>query len=336
MSRGSARRRWAFRGLAAALGCGAGLAVGLFALSWAPLPRVQAVDLRGKGARVVDGVPLWREAWRSGPLEDFGCDAPRRALLLGSSIFAGVELDPAETLGPRLQAEVPGLCVHNLSQPAFGFQNQLAAAQEALAGPLAGRPPSVIVWEMWANSAHTHEVIGDTAYNFGTLAVDGGPPNPLGLSHRWNRALFRWVSLYRHVNVRIARPPPVAPDQDETAQDFAAGQLQGGVDLAEALGAQLIVVYMPPLDRTPAPDRLPPHSGYGPIWAALEPTGATQLIGGAALQGAPIEALRLAPCCHLNAEGTRRLAALLAGALRDGPAGAAPPGAGDGGHPPSG
>jgi hypothetical protein len=277
--------------------------VGLFALSWAPLPRVQAVDLRGKGARVVDGVPLWREAWRSGPLEDFGCDAPRRALLLGSSIFAGVELDPAETLGPRLQAEVPGLCVHNLSQPAFAFQNQLAAAQEAPAGPLAGRPPSVIVWEMWANSAHTHEVIGDTAYNFGTLALDGGPPNPLGLSHRWNRALFRWVSLYRHVNVRIARPPTVAPDQDKTAQDFAAGPLQGGVDLAEALGAQLIVVYMPPSIAPPPPVGCRPTAATGPSGRPWSRPGPPSSSG-----GRPCRARRSRPCASTPAATSTRRA----------------------------
>ena len=279
-----------------------------------PPPRIQQVlMLSGKSETAVyEGVPLWRSLDGSAEREDFACDAERRILVLGSSILYGAGLEAEESLGPQLQRSLSGTCVHNLAQPGFTLQNQVAATRRALQGPLAERPPDLVLLEVWANSINELTLIGSRAYNFGELAVDeGGVPSPFGLSSGLNRALFRFSGVYRYVNLTRAQPR----QREEASAEwraFSQTALQEPVAMAAALGARLVAVFMPELGKPFAESLATPVQGYPQAQQALEAAGVDILHAAALLEGEDHEALRMDPCCHYNAEGMAKLAEVLA------------------------
>jgi hypothetical protein len=127
-------------------------------------------------------------------------------VILGSSIFHGVELDPADSLGPQLAAlldkgeEQP--CVVNLAQPGSAFENQAAALRQHAAA----LRPRVVVWELWGNSAYRFTMVDDAAFNFGALglALAFGDTDPASL--RIDRCCHYNEEGTRRVAQAIAAP----------------------------------------------------------------------------------------------------------------------------------
>lgn len=301
------RRQTAFALAATALGLLLGLAVAEGVARQLDLPRIQTIGLGGT-ARLVDGVPVWRDPEGSPARENADCAGPR-VLLLGSSILYGSGLEPDASLGPALEARLPGLCVENLAQPAFTFDNQRAVADERLAR---APTPEVVVWEVWQNSVNRIDVIGDAAYNFGELEVDaGGVPSVLGFGPGANRALFAASALVRQLSVRLAptsRTGALAPRWEA----FADGPLRGALDRVREAGATPVLVLMPPLDRPFAESAAQPFVGYVFVEELAAREGVAVVDAAGRLAGASHEALRADPCCHYNPDGIQALADVLA------------------------
>jgi hypothetical protein len=293
--------------VAATVGLGMALLLGEWVAGEAPLPRIQVLPLSGP-VRVVDGTPVWRASEGSEARENAGCEGDP-VLLVGSSILYGSGLSATESLGPALQARLPGACVHNHAQPAFTFDNQRVVAAEQVD---AGAPPQVVVWEIWQNSVNRLDVIGDAAYNFGELVVDGGGvPSVLALGPGANRALFARSAMVRQLSVRLA-PRRTNHALQPRWQALADGPLRDALVALQAAGSTPLLALMPALDRPFAESAADPYVGYAPVRAMADELGLPVVDVAQALSGQPVEELRLDPCCHYNAAGQQALADALA------------------------
>ncbi|MFT5684325.1 MAG: hypothetical protein ACI8RZ_005266 [Myxococcota bacterium] len=283
-----------------------------------PTPRIQSVSPNQADLTVRDGEISWRSRSR-GEREQVDCVAEKggaekggaekggaEIVILGSSILFGVQLDYPDTLGAHLSKSVDG-CVVNLAQPASSFATQAATAQHALPD----LSPSVVIWEIWQNSPNQFAMVGASAYNFGNLAVDaGGVPSPFGLPVGLNRALFGHSALYRFAVLTQATEATGSQTGSNLWGTFSGAALDR---LTELTGpAKLILPMMPPLSASFAQTAARPPPGYAIFRAEAKRRGIATLDIAAALTTHDHEALRLDPCCHLNAAGQEVLAAVLA------------------------
>jgi hypothetical protein len=260
---------------------------------------------------VLDGVPIWQARYGRDRSNAQCVPAPggARVVLMGDSIFHGVMLPVQDTLGPRIQATLPGPegCVYNLAQPAFAMENELAIARR----DFATWAPDVVVWEIWSNSPSHFTVVGESAWNFGRLALDrGGVPSVFGLEPVLNRRLFRLSGLYRWLTLgraRTVRRPAVV-----VWQEFVHTGLAQALSVTHETGASLILVMASSMERPFAETLSNERIGYALVkeWGAAHQVPvvdvAQEWIGHDPLD------LRIDPCCHMNAQGHGLLAELLA------------------------
>lgn len=265
------------------------------------LPRIQQVDLAA--AELVDGVPLWH----SDPVrENPDCTDPS-VVLFGSSILYGSGLSADEALGAKLEALLDG-CVQNHAQPAYTFQNQRVVAERVLRDV----HPEVVFFEVWRNSLNHFVIVGDTAYNFGSLAVDTeGLPNPFGLDPALGRSLFERSGLYRMLAVTRG-------GHSEEEDDWTAMVSGPGGAIAEQVQGRLVWLLMPRLDRPFAES-----VGEYPVVADTAPGEVVDIAR--LLVDEDVAALRADTCCHFNAAGHQVLAETLARVVASGDSPGAPP-----------
>jgi hypothetical protein len=276
-----------------------------------PAPRVQSVSPSQAELTVIDGEISWRSHSR-GEREQADCVAEQgraEVVILGSSILFGVQLDYPDTLGAHLSRRVEG-CVVNLAQPASAFSTQAAAAQHALPS----LSPAVVIWEIWQNSPNQFLMVGRSAYNFGTLAVDkGGVPDSFGLPAGLNRTLFAISAVYRFAVLTQAVEAPSRQTGSSLWGSFSGPALDR---LTALVGdAAIILPMMPPLSQSFAETAAHPPRGYALFRAEAARRGMVTLDVAAALTAHDHEALRLDPCCHLNAAGQSVLAEVLSEAV---------------------
>lgn len=283
-----------------------------------PTPRAQVIEgSRRVELRLSEGVPVWttRDDPRARPDETCRAARPGAAQVvgLGSSIFYGVELAPAQTWAPRVQAllDQAGLptCVHNLSGPGFSALQKRQLLRE-VAAPLS---PRVVLWELWGTDVLEYRMLGGRAWRMGVLrAGPDGYPNPLSLPLAVNRLLFDSSAAWRYATAAIA------PAEDRPAGDWNAvldGPVAEALALAERSGGQLLLVAMPPLDRSFAEsadgdDRMATQAAR---WIAARAGRPVRLLRAAELlRGDDHVDLRLDDCCHYNEAGQARLAEVLA------------------------
>lgn len=298
------RQRGALLSVASLLGS---LAVAEGVLRTQRPPRIQAVFPDQAELSVVDGEVFWRSHSR-GEREREDCVAEEggaKAVILGSSILFGVQLDFPDTLGAHLEPVLGG-CVVNLAQPASSFSTQAATARSRLAA----LSPEIVIWEVWKNSPNGFLMLGDTAYNFGNLDVDEtGVPSPFGLSSDLNRALFSRLALYRFAVLTQAADRPQGVGGARAWREFAETAL---AEMRELAGdARLILPMMPPLSVPFADSAARPPSGYVAFREEAARVGIETVDVAAAMAGEDHEALRLDPCCHLNAAGQAVLGQVL-------------------------
>lgn len=283
-----------------------------------PTPRVQVVQLDGPDTpgevRVVDGAPLWPSRADAARHHLACLDAPpdeERWLVLGSSILAANGLRPHEAFSTvaeaRLRAEGADVCVVNVAEGAYTFQNQVAAASELLTRL---RPRRVFL-ELWSNSPFDWRVEGARAWRFQQLAVGpDGFPNPLGLPLVWNRRAFAASRLYELVALALA-----APATNDAAWAALAPRVAALAAEVRAQGGELVLVLAPglgrPFDATLAERAARPSRSesaeYGRLVDWARGAGVEVVDLAALLRSSAVEDVALDTCCHFNAEGHRRL-----------------------------
>lgn len=280
-------------------------------------PPLQMV--RGHGLHAVDGVPVWEQATDRHNRACVEQHPERlRVLFFGSSITFGVGLRAEEAFTAALQEELnrarpsPGFCVLNFAQPGFAFEQKLVVARQEVAR----YRPALIMWEDWVEW-RAYRMIGDTAYGIGDLRVrDDGYVGIRFVPDALNRFLFDHSRLYEYATLtlgeeieRVPGPPPLPI--------FVETRLAEVPRLAQSVGAELILYLAPPLDQPFAElSRTPPD------WhTTIRDWARAQGIPVVALQDELIDqdyqALRLDPCCHLNAAGHRALVPVMTRLILD-------------------
>ena len=275
------------------------------------MPRTQIV--RDHGLRTVDGVPVWEG---STDRQNRGCveahPERQRILVFGSSISYGIDLTADEVFTAALQARLnelrptPGFCVLNFAQPGFQFEQKNVVAR----AEVPRYRPAVILWESWVEWRQLR-MIGDTAYSVSDYALrpDGfigisGVPAPL------NRLLFQHSRLYEYLALAYGDLARLPAERDNMLA-FANARLPETVQLARSMGSQLIFYFAPPLDRPFADTAAAPTQSNVVLLDFARAHGIPTYVLAHELVDENHLELRLDPCCHFNAEGHRKLAALM-------------------------
>lgn len=252
--------------------------------------------------------PWWQNTDSQMERVHAGCPNPaaaRRVVLSGSSILYGSGLDSADSLGPALAARLDDTCVLNHAEPGTTFAPQ-ASRLEAV---LVDTPADVLVWEMWQNSPHPVNRVGDSVYNFGPLTAGlGGVPDPWGLG-ALNIRLLQSSRMYELAMTNAApRHDPNVRKQWRTFTTHALPRMQA---IADQAGARLVLITCPFLDK-PFTEQLPHlDQAYGAMVEAADAAGVPVLDLARAFADEDPEPLRADRCCHYNEAGTQRVAELL-------------------------
>ena len=275
-----------------------------------PLDRVQRVmRLSNHTFRMIGDVPVWKmNAPNTERVANTACLETAQSgpdvYLVGDSIFYGVQLDPDDTLAPRLQNILTTslqreACVINLSEPGFAFENEEAVLREAMAD----HKPRVVVLELWANSPHRFRVLGGVAYNFGRMDTDEqGLPNP-GVPTDLNRWLFGSSALWRHLSTGLATTTPRR--STERWVEFVEEELEPFRAWLEDNGIDLVLAYATSLKTPFSEGRSKENMVYEIARSWAQGHGLVEIVFSEVLAGEDPSAVGIDACCHLNEEGTR-------------------------------
>ena len=285
-----------------------------------PTPRVQMVhpgrmsELGVGDFRIVDEVPVWGtrrdELRHNRQCADERPDAPG-VLVVGSSILAASGLKPEEAFSVLVQAHLEAqgpACVVNLAEGAYTFDNQLVVAREVTES----WSPEVIYWEIWQNSPYRWTMLRGTAHRFQDVALGAdGYPNVFRLPSAVNRTLFHRSRLYAFATLAL-----VTESDTNSWADFAESRLPEAVELAQEVGAELVFVFCPSLDR-PFADSLRAWDSdgqdalvnrYRTVAEFADRHDLDTIRLEEPLADDDVELLRMDACCHFAAPGHRRLA----------------------------
>lgn len=300
----------------------AGLAAGLLAVEltlrvWppaSPLDSIRSGSSRWGDVRLHNGTVIWGTSEREN--RDCVKQHPERTRILffGDSIPYGVNVPDGEVFTELLESSlnarfpVPGVCVLNFAQPAFGFDQSFAIAQDEIPA----LHPALVFWGTW-NEERLYRLLGDTAFNVSGLALrPNGFPSADQLA--WvpdslNAALFVHSLLYRayllaHVRRATPRPP------EEITAGYRDTRLIRVPALARAAGAKLTFFLATFLDKPFA--ELLTDRRHENLESALTSVATSQGAEFVRLQdllaGEDYRAVRLDECCHFNAAGHAALA----------------------------
>jgi hypothetical protein len=282
-----------------------GVAVAAVALAGELLARANDPERRwlrgGVAAREEAGVVVW-EAERPAVVATACAFAPPEAVhavFVGGSVFRGEGLGDGTAFTELMRMGVdPGRgCVDNLAQPGFALEQEAATALAALRRP---RPPDVLFWEVGVGDAGRFHLVGGTVVEVASGMGGAWIPSGLHGALLARSAAWRWLWL----GAPSAELPPAQ----------LAPVIAPVVEAARAVGTELVLVIVPPLDRSPrrsAADRTSAE------WQeAADALGVASWSLDEALIDAELTTLRLDACCRFSAEGHRTLAEIFAGDLR--------------------
>jgi hypothetical protein len=155
-----------------------------------------------------------------------------------------------------------------------------------------------------------YSLIGETAYGTsGYVIRPDGFIGIAGVPDRLNRVLLLHSRLYEYLTLSFGERFNREPEQE--AKAFVSDRLIRVPQLAESVGAKLVLYLAPPLDRPFAET-----AASLPDWHRL-------IVDFAQAHGIPVYPLQLElidqdylkirqdPCCHYNAEGHRALASVM-------------------------
>lgn len=276
-----------------------------------PPPRVALV----RGSQVDDfhlaegGVPVWKfpELHRP-PCSQRRPGAPRISFL-GSSITYGVGLKREETLPSLVEEDLahatPAPCSDDLAEPGFASAQQLAVARVSLTAA----PSALVVWEDW-DPSKVYSAVGDFAFDARGRDLDArGVPVVAFVPSFVGDPLFRFSAAYEYATLALV---PRAETFDEMAPlDHVCKDMLGEVQQrARVSGGKLVVLQAVALDRGFDVPRGPTSEQV--IADCARQRGIPVFSIAQILADQPVEAVRLDPCCHLNAHGHALLAERLA------------------------
>lgn len=278
-----------------------------------PRPRIQIFDERALPMTVHDGLPFWRLEPENATLyEDFDCAGPgrRQVVLSGDSVFFLVPGLKAEdnvvSVIRRALADLPDVCVHNVSQPGYGVPHQLVAAAEADAR----LGTDVLVMQVYKRDADFRQ-IGHRWYDVGPYERDAaGLPRLPGVGEHlpawWSQTLFEGSALWRYVVLTFGEE---APESGEAYHEVLAR--------AVAAGKPVIFVETPPMDQPFAVTYADRAAWKLRLQAAAEAAGMRYLVLSAMWRDQRPEDVASDTCCHLAAAGHAQLGEALAAQLRE-------------------
>jgi hypothetical protein len=284
-----------------------------------PTPRLQVVRGGGQGHHelsMLHGQPVWAEPGTDARIAA-DCEAPRRAMLLGSSILYGTGYGPEDSVGQRVQEAVDVAapdtwCVHNLAQAGFTSHGKLALAKAWIPR----LKPDVVVWELWTNEPGGFTMIAGDAYNLTGVPVDtrGYPAAPIPLPEAVHHVLFEHSKAWWYATLTsLSRPRDAA---EAAWREVHEDTLPAVAELVAAYGGRLIMLSVPQLDRPFALSADEPYWQYAPVRAWAEREGHEYAVLAEALRDEDHEALRHDPCCHYNREGQQRVGRVIAELLQ--------------------
>lgn len=292
-----------------------------------PTPRIQVVRTQDRSRSpersieltLVDGVPVWsspwdRDNWRLDCPEKKGGGADR-VLVFGDSILYGLSLKPNEVFTWKMEQQLldarRASCVMNLAQPGFTFQNEWVLAEEHIPRV----KPQLVFWEIWLNTPQEYTVIGDAAYRFATIATgEDGYPHTLGAPPALDRFLFEHSRAWEYATLALG-----GEDKGRNQREWSelvAAEMPRLKALVEENGGELVLVFVPPLDR-PFPAQIASFrahevreriTAYDPAIAWAEANGVRYHLLWEDLADQDVAAIRLDTCCHYNAAGHEVLA----------------------------
>ena len=294
------------------LGLAVGLGLAEITLRIArPTPPVQLV--RGYGLHAVDGVPVWEYA---SDRHNRACveQHPQRTRILffGSSITFGSGLRADETFPTALEARLnqlrpsPGYCVLNFAQAGFSFEQKYVVARREVAR----YRPALIMWEDWIEWMD-YSLIGETAY--GTSGYFVRPDGFIGIAgvpDALNRILLLHSRLYEYLTLTFGERS--GPAVGDPMRAFARNRLIKVPQLAQSVGAKLVLYLAPPLDRPFADSAASPPDWHAMILEFGRQHGIPVYLLQRELVHEDYRELRLDSCCHYNAAGHRALAPVMA------------------------
>ncbi len=259
---------------------------------------------------------VWRQPEQAGDRgavrENLACEGAVRVHLYGDSIAFGAGLDAAESVGPQLQAALgPDVCVRTFAQPGSTVCSQLAFAMEHVPTD----HPQVVIQQLWYGSPRIPTRLGDAAYDLHGLPADdaGYPTLPGGFGGPLHHLLFDHSRFWAWGTLALTSPCKGCGRGWEELIDTDLTALH---QLTTASGGQLVLWLAAPLDRSVEDLQAHPVDWYDPVLRWAETHGVRVVRAESLWTGAAIEALRLNPCCHLNAAGAERTAQGLAEHVR--------------------
>jgi hypothetical protein len=276
---------------------------------WTPPAQI----VRGHGLHEVEGVPVWQE---TADRHNSDCVAQHpertRILFFGSSITYGVGLSAREVFTAALQEELnvakprPGFCVLNFAQPGFAFEQKYVVAKQEVPR----YRPTLIMWEDWVEW-RGYRMIGDAAYGTGDLRVR--PDGFIGMPHvpdALNRLLFRHSRLYEYLTLTLGEQIEQRQGEWELPGWFNR-HLGDVMALAASANARPVFYLAAPLERPFAETAAAPPDWHAPIVDFARRHGVPVYQLQRELVDQDHRALRLDPCCHLNAAGHRALVPIM-------------------------
>lgn len=198
----------------------------------------------------------------------------------------------------------------NLAQPAATMEPQLGLYEDLLDRA----PPDLVVWQMGYGSPGKPVRLGDSLYYLVQIRQDaeGFPVLPGGLTGAWHRWLFQRSAFWEYLSLAWAptcEPPSCEPRWwDRLVRE----QLDPAVDRARERGVPVVIATMVPLDIPFADQRASPVPWFDPVIAYADAEGIAVVRAEDVMGDRSLEEVRLDPCCHYNADGTRVLAEGLA------------------------
>ncbi len=283
-----------------------------------PAPRLLVVRPTGPRANITthfgmrDGHPVWKEQGTEERLHPPCAPGLPEVWLVGDSIFFGIKLKPEEAPSAALQrlldAAGVSACVRNLSQPGYGGAARHRAFQAELS---TGAVPAVVVVESWESDPMTLKPIGDAWYALADVHTDatGWPVAPLPVPTGFHHFLFLRSELWWYATLTVQSSHPDA--MRRSREVYRTEHFLPMIERAQALGAEVITVVAPRLDR-PFGDSVStvwePGDDRADLRALAEARGVPVVAIADRLVDQDLVGLRLDLCCHVSAAGAEAYA----------------------------
>ena len=262
----------------------------------------------------VQGIPLWWVPDDAVALRDVECQASRRVVVTGDSIFKGWGVPLEKSWSVRWREGAEDLCVHNYASSGYGHREQWALVQEAL--PI--HEPDVLVYEVFVgmhpDTSQVQRMHGDSIFDLRGLSLDErGVPKLIGVPELVAWPLFTWSYAFQYVVISggdvHADPMAFVPDAEDEVFERV-------IEETHRSGTELVFVLAHQLHRGFAFHRDNPMPVHEQVRALAQGHDHVHVVDmGELLLDHQVEEIRLDNCCHFNQKGQDLMAERLGPAV---------------------